>query len=94
MKLSLATTDGHVCSIKLPYPNASHGIASGACPSCKQEPFTVQGREMGIESHDTYASQGYCAAGGAHVGVIRAKRDTLFGLEEDERIARGPWRIY
>jgi hypothetical protein len=109
VKLTLTMRDGSVRSLTVT-DGADCAVAEGVCPECG-EPLLVQGAGKHIESHDTYAADGYCihcirALGEctnrnplefyakAHVGVIRAKVNTLFGLKEDEAVLRGRARVY
>ena len=69
-------------------------IADGECPHCEAYPFSVGGHGQHIHSHDTYAADASCIACGERVGVMYARVDTLFGLEEDEAIANGRARVY
>jgi hypothetical protein len=50
---------------------------------------------MRISQDDcAYESDAVCTACRKTVGLIRAEMDTLFGLEEDERVAALPCRKY
>jgi hypothetical protein len=75
-------------------PRELSGIATGCCPGCEAEPFHVRGG--GLRPHDdrTWIANGYCADCGDPVGYIYATADTLFGIEEDERVLRGRPRVY
>lgn len=97
MKITLTLNNGDVRSAKRPYENADHAVASGACPGCKAEPFKVAGCGKSIDPdrrHDTYRADAVCIACSGHVGILRVKVDTLFGIEEDERVASMGIRIY
>lgn len=92
MKVTLAhatgtfacTPDGAVVDVR--------GMA--ACPVCKVAPVRARGTGKRIESHDTYAANAVFVCCGAPAGVLRVKVDTIFGIEEDERVLAGPWRVY
>lgn len=75
-------------------PIDQHANVEGACPKCKATPFSVAGTGKVPESHDTYAAEAVCLACKQRVGVLRAQVDTIFGIEEDERALRGPWKVY
>lgn len=65
------------------------GTSEGACPNpeCGAEPFYVKGSNRQAMNDDrTYRADGHCAKCGDPVGYIFAKTDTIFGLEEDERV--------
>jgi hypothetical protein len=72
------------------------GVAAGECPGCGVTPFHVQGGGC-VRQPDSYQADGrslYRANGrsvccGDAVGYIFAVADTLFGLEEDERVLEG-----
>jgi hypothetical protein len=73
------------------------GIAAGACPGCKAEPFYVKGsslRPNPNRPHDEKMSDGRCVSCGDPVGYIFARVSTIFGIEEDERVCDGAWRVY
>ena len=69
-------------------------IADGECPHCEAFPFSVGGHGKHIEGHGTYAADASCIACGERVGVLRARVETLFGLEEDEAMMNGRARVY
>lgn len=86
--------DGSVYSAALPAPDSSYASVEGwTCAKCGGSAVAGSGRR--IESHSVYASDGGCVACKTISGVIRVQVvDTLFGLEEDERIASMGVRIY
>lgn len=63
------------------------------CPHCK-EPLAVQGGGKRIKSHDTYEAPAGCLSCEKMVGYLELQMNTLFGLEEDARIASMGIRIY
>lgn len=96
MKTTLTLRNGDVLTLR-PEPDAPNVEVPRACPGCKAEPYRVTGcgREIDPEHrHDTYRADAACTACGTRVGVLRVKVSTLFGLEEDERLARMGVRIY
>jgi hypothetical protein len=93
MKIHLMM-DGVKHKVVPPYEGASHADVPGQnCPHCKKE-LRVQGTGKHIKSFDTYASVGICVACEKPVGEIQAKVNTLFGLEEDERVFSMGVKIY
>lgn len=75
--------------------NSTIGIADGACPGCKSEPFEVRGSNLRIRDEQTYVANGRCRQCGDAVGYMYAKGDTLFGLEEDRNVLQmGRARVY
>jgi len=84
---------------KLPHPGADHVSVLGlgyACPRCGQAPVKAQGGRMRRSADDrAYEADAYCAACKRPLGaILRAEIDTLFGLEEDERVLGGMARVY
>jgi hypothetical protein len=69
-------------------------VVAGACPHCKTEPFNVRGKGINKTDRDSHYADGHCLKCDARVGTIRVKLDTIFGLEEDERVLNGPWKVY
>jgi len=101
MKIELRMSGGaETRSVKAPPRDEVFAIAEGACPYCGASPFRVGGTgkhiAAGDEGHDTYVARAKCASAacGREVGVLVARVDTIFGLEEDERVTAGPWRVY
>lgn len=71
-----------------------HVVVTGKCHHCGAEPFKVRGKGISSNDRDAYYADGHCVACDNFVGTIRAKVDTLFGIEEDERVLAGPWKVY
>lgn len=87
--------DGRVYECDPPaFEGAAFVIArGGACPLCGKSGVAGAGRR--IEGHATYAADGGCADCRKVTGVLRVVvAGTLFGLEEDERVASMGVRIY
>lgn len=94
MKITLTTPDGETHVATKAY-NAAPSVRVDSAP-CACGSHSVHGDARGRvqESHDTYRAAAVCAKCGAPRGVLRARLGTLFGLEEDERVMAGPWRVY
>ncbi|HEX6051790.1 MAG TPA: hypothetical protein VFZ21_21125 [Gemmatimonadaceae bacterium] len=76
-------------------PAGPVGIAAGSCPGCCTKPFEVRGGgPQRLPDDRTIRSGGRCVACGEAVGYLFAQPDTLFGLEEDERVLHGRPRVY
>jgi hypothetical protein len=89
--------DGFRHLARAPHAEADHVVLVGVpkCPKCKHEaPVKVAGAHKRIESHDTYAADATLLCCKQRVGAMRVKVDTIFGIEEDERVLNGPWRVY
>lgn len=98
-KITLKLEDGTVRTGKLPYPNADHAVITGDCPHCKptdrNDGFKVAGiKGTMAHDYDTYRARGGCLVCGAYVGELRMKVDTIFGIEEDERVFNMGIRVY
>jgi hypothetical protein len=95
MKIQVTINDKRR-SAKEPFPDAGHLVCEGSCPLCKAEPLKVAGLAGGkrYESRDTIACNAYCLGCKEQVGTIRVVVSTIFGIEEDERVLNGPWKVY
>lgn len=91
--MSRITVDGAVAL--RPYHDADHVIVGGGtCAACGAAPLKARGRGDVTHTHDTYSCSGMCLCCGADVGTIKYKVDTIFGIEEDERVLKGRCRVY
>lgn len=86
-------TDGTELPLTLGELGDDAPSADCACPGCSA-PLRVLGSGREIGGHDYYRAKGFCASCRAYVGEIRAYVDTIFGLEEDERVLHGRPRVY
>jgi hypothetical protein len=77
-----------------PFETADHVMVAGVCPLCGIEPFKVRGTGVSRNDHDSYYADAECVACSKFVGTIRAKFDTIFGIEEDERVLNGLYEVY
>ena len=66
------------------------------CPGCspRAEEIRVRGTGISRRTHDACIAAAVCASCGGKMGEIVARVDTIFGLEEDERVLRGRPRVY
>lgn len=90
MKITLTDQEGKVTRLKETEGYQAVEAEDPCACGCKMVAGT--GRE--IEGRDTYRAQGLCVQCRAPRGIIRAQVETIFGLEEDERVLAGPWRVY
>lgn len=90
MRVTLTNPEGRVTELR---ETEGHQFveAEEAC-ACGSRLVGGTGRE--IEGHDVYRARGLCVGCRAYRGVIRVQVATVFGLEEDERVMAGPWRVY
>lgn len=94
MNLSI-TIDDQQHSIENVDSSSAQVKGMECCPRCKAKgPVRVAGKNLRIESHDTYASDGLALCCMKRLGTIRAVMSTIFGLEEDERVLNGRPRVY
>lgn len=76
-------------------PGPKIGIAEGACPGCKTEPFRVHGGNRRAHSRDTWIADGRCVDCNDPVGYLYEKTATFFGVKEDENmLVNGRCRVY
>lgn len=93
MKITITLADGSVRRLS-PLPSGERAIAEGSCPACGAAELPVAGRGRYVETRDTYAARGVALCCGEDIGIIRARVDTIFGVEEDERVLHGRCRVY
>ncbi len=74
---------------------APTATADGECPGCKASPFLIAGHGAHRMPDDRTLKAGMrCVACGDPVGWCYWRPDTVFGLEEDERVLNGRPRVY
>lgn len=69
-----------------PFFGSEHGIAEGACPGCKAQPFRIHGHGIERFGAETVRAGSRCMSCKDPVGWCYARPDTLFGLEEDHAV--------
>lgn len=93
MKLHLVM-NGRKIRLKKPEDGVAEvEVPKETCPHCKK-PLTVAGGGKHIKNQDTYSAPAGCVSCNMWVGDLEVQVSTLFGLEEDERIANMGIRIY
>jgi len=83
-------------------PHAAHEPFKGGpvvhvnvpCPACKREPPLLVSGWRSHRGHDTVTARAVARCCDTDIGTIAVKMSTIFGLEEDERVTAGPWRVY
>jgi hypothetical protein len=70
----------------VPIDDGRQGCAEGKCPGCAAEPFRIKTEPRQVVSHDTARYGAHCVNCGDPVGWAYATFNTIFGLEEDERM--------
>lgn len=95
MKIKFHPNDGPARKAKLPHADADHCVVDGACPHCGATPFKAAGAKgTMVKGHDTYTSDGGCVGCKVVTGKLVVTVNTLFGIEEDERVLLGRCRVY
>lgn len=98
MKITMVFSDGSRRAARLPFDRADHVVIDDeACPhGCEGSlPLRVRGTAGSMRhDHDTRYADAIALCCGNRVGWIEAKVSTVFGIEEDERVLAGPWRVY
>lgn len=86
----------------VPYEGAKHVLADGCCPLCLVDEagfgrrvFKIAGGNPSASADDrAWEATAVCLGCRKIVGTLRVETDTLFGVQEDERVLNGPWRVY
>ncbi len=92
MKIKVITLDDQSFDATLPYDGAAF-VTIERCPLCGVADCNVVGRET-THTHDVYQAEAKALCCEKRIGRIEVKVDTVFGIEEDERVLGGPWRVY
>jgi hypothetical protein len=99
MKITVRV-DGKEHSAKQPHPGATriHVPELRKCPACgadaDEQGLSVSGAGKRIGGHDTYEADAHALCCRKRIGTILVRVSTIFGVEEDERVQGGPWRVY
>lgn len=96
MRVFLRDEDGAEHEAAAP-PDKGAPVVSidAACPGCgARSPIEVAGK--GIERHDdrVYYARAFHVGCGTRLGVLCVEVDTIFGIEEDQRVLNGRPRVY
>lgn len=93
MNITILRPDGCRFAAAVPYEGAQY-VKTGQ-PACACGGSTFAGVRGTRDSSDRHMEEDAgCCECGAKVGRIRVDFDTLFGIEEDERVLRGRCRVY
>ena len=93
MKITLTTNEGRRLVGSLAFPEAEQVDFKLADAHCGGEHLTARGGDPTID-YDTYTSKAVCAVCGDHLGTLTVRVNTLFGIEEDQRVLNGRARVY
>lgn len=75
-------------------PHKGAPSVEAAAPACACGSVWVRGLGDDERGHDTITTRAVCAGCGARRGKLVVTVDTLFGIEEDERVMNGRCRVY
>jgi hypothetical protein len=84
-----ADSTRHVAKIA---ENGEH-VTIVACPTCRAAQPPIRGTGITHRGHDTYYARAIARCCGAALRM-ETRVDTIFGIEEDERVLRGRPRVY
>lgn len=93
MKISIKFNDGTRQTATLPYQGCQHVEVDGTCPSCGTKPWKARGGQPET-GYDEYRAQAQCLSCDKIVGTMIVKVSTIFGIEEDDRVLSGRYRVY
>jgi len=101
MKITLVIGDARH-NAELPYDGATHVTCNADCPHGCIRPselglklrMKVRGNGIQRRTHDTYFARAVALCCDKEIGTLETRVDTIFGIEEDERVTSGPWRVY
>lgn len=102
MQITIALTDGGRHTATLPYDGADLVTANCDCPNgcVRPEAMGIKSRlkirGTGIErrTHDTYYASAVALCCGKRIGTLETKVSTVFGIQEDEMVLAGPWKVF
>lgn len=100
MRVSFKPTEGARLNCSVPFDGCAFVTAPGRCPACgiqeeQDGRFNLQGVPGAMrKTHDEYIAPARCVACQANIGEITLKVNTIFGIEEDERVLGGQARVY
>lgn len=97
MDISIKLKGAPRVPLRLPYDSASYVEADEdeACPLCGVAPLRARGCDRAMEKqHDRIVTDAYCVDCRKPIGRMTVTFSTIFGIEEDERVLSGRWRVY
>ena len=92
MKISIRLPDGTAVPARL--EEGGGAVVVPTCPSCGADAARVRGLGVTHHDHDAYYAAARALCCGEVIGTMEAKVDTIFGIDEDERVLRGRCRVY
>lgn len=97
MRITFTTDDGRSGEARVPYEGCQYVVVDSMhCECAPREPLFVAGIKDGLrEKSDRHiVSKAGCARCKGGCGDLRVDFDTIFGLEEDDRVLNGRPRVY
>lgn len=91
MKVTIIDADEHRHPARIA-ENGKH-VTIAACPACGAGHPAIRGTGRTHHDHDTYYARARAACCGAELRMETAV-DTIFGIDEDERVLLGRCRVY
>lgn len=99
MRIWIKPDDGPRVPAYLPYAEARYVLVSREdaqafhAECVDHDGLSVQGGTPTI-GHNTYTCKAFCACCRQPLGVMTVRVSTLFGIEEDDRVLNGRFRVY
>jgi hypothetical protein len=95
MKIILVRPNGKRLPAKLPYEGADFAVLVTGCPECGAHEPKLQGTgRRPSKDGRAWEADAVALCCDRHVGTLRCEMNTLFGVEEDERVFRMGIKIY
>jgi hypothetical protein len=102
MKITVQV-NGKALVARPPYADAEYVTIEATCPTpdCDNGKEAMDEGRMSVRSDtrrlvddSAYEGEAYCNHCRTPIGEMRTEIATIFGIEEDERVLNGPWKVY
>jgi hypothetical protein len=95
VKVFFEDDTGERTALSTPEPEAPRVEVPIHCPACPAlAPIWVEGQGIDERGRDEYRAKARHVGCGKRIGKLVVVVGTIFGIEEDERVLRGPARVY
>lgn len=95
MQISIEIPNAPTRKAKPPYRDADHVVVDGTCPLCAADVFKCIGKiDEQTHTQDTTTAPALTRCCGQRVGKMLVKFSTIFGVEEDNIVLNGRYRVY
>ena len=94
MAVKVSVVDGSGVRHAARVAENSNYVTIDRCPNCRAEPCDVQGTGITHHDHDTHYAAAVALCCRQRIGTLEACVDTIFGIDEDERVLNGRPRVY